>query len=688
MKNRQDIENDAVIPFPDEVEHLKKVKRKLEAAIEAAKESVSFSEQSYHQTKHYMVQYRGEIDPHEMFQNELQLKQMDRSAAAAAQSLDKLVKLEDSPYFARIDFKEEGYEEAESYYIGRFTFKHENRLLIFDWRAPVAGMFYNCQTGPAGYQAPDQYINGELTRKRQFKIKNGRMEYALESADSVQDDVLQRELSGTSDERMKSIIATIQKEQNVIIRNEKARTMLIQGVAGSGKTSIALHRIAFLMYRYKEHLKARNVAIISPNKVFGDFISNVLPELGEEPIFEISFEDIADIQLDRLISFEKDKNPLAGQDPGWDERTQFKAASDFVNRLDEYIHQLPEKAFAAHDYTFDPFSVSAEWIKTRLNRYAKYPLLQGLAMTADDIYDRFEGENIMEHELPGPRTILKSLKKMLRFKKTIELYKDFYQEIRQPGMLAMPNRKTLEWNDVFPFLYLHAAFAGLKESQVIRHLLIDEMQDYTPIQYAVINLLFQCPKTILGDFGQAIDPNRRTSLEELQQIYKEAEVIRLTKSYRSTYEIIDFARRIHTAADIHPVERHGQPPKVIGTRSPEELNQKLCNLLKAFQKSKYNTLGLIVKTQKQAEELYEKLSHQFSLNIIRPQSQKFETGISIVTVQMSKGLEFDQVIVTHTDNQTYRTPTDRRLLYVACTRAMHQLTLIHQGEQTRLLPHK
>lgn len=233
------------IPFPDELVHLEQVSARLSKALQRAEASVSRADREYTDTKKYMADHRGEIDPHEMFQNELLLKQTDRTGAFAVEMRDRIVKLKDSPYFARIDFKEEEEEEGQPYYIGRFAFQYENEPLIFDWRAPISSMFYDCEVGEAGFLAPAGWTAGELTRKRQFKIRNGIMEYALESSANVQDDVLQRELSHTSDEKMKSIISTIQKEQNQIIRNEKEGTMIIQGVAGSGKTSIALHRIAF-----------------------------------------------------------------------------------------------------------------------------------------------------------------------------------------------------------------------------------------------------------------------------------------------------------------------------------------------------------------------------------------------------------------------------------------------------------
>jgi DNA helicase-2/ATP-dependent DNA helicase PcrA len=283
-------------------------------------------------------------------------------------------------------------------------------------------------------------------------------------------------------------------------------------VAGSGKTSIALHRVAFLLYRFKDRLSAKNVTILSPNKVFGDYISGVLPELGEEPIYEINFADIAGVQLENAIGFEPDKDPLGVADAAWAERVRFKSTLDFVKLLDEFTKQIPDFVFKPADYSYGRFKATAEMIAERFRAYGRHPVKRRLQMIADDIYDRFDTDNVKGDAIPRSRTILAALRKMLKVKDTLALYKEFYRQNGMEKLLSMPDKKTLEWADVYPFLYVRAAFEGLIESGVIKHLVVDEMQDYTPVQYAVLNLLFKCPKTILGDFGQFINPNHLHTL--------------------------------------------------------------------------------------------------------------------------------------------------------------------------------
>jgi len=673
------------IPFPDEIAHLSEMNRKLEDALIKADADVERMGKEYMDAKRYMVQNRGELDPHEMFQNELALKQIDSSGACAVGGRNKIAKLKDSPYFARVDFQPKDSQTAAKHYIGRFAFSYENELLICDWRAPIASMFYDCEVGEAGYDAPVGRIEGQLTRKRQFRIKGGKLIYALESSIHIQDDILRQELSQTSDERMKSIISTIQKEQNQIIRNEKAGTMIIQGVAGSGKTSIALHRIAFLLYRFKDRLSARNVTILSPNKVFGDYISNVLPELGEEPISELSFSDVAKVQLEGIIGFEADGDPLESHDEKWSERVRFKSRLDFVKLMNNFLEQMPDLVFEPADYSYGRFTVHADWLRNRFHAYCKHPVKRRLKMMADDIYNRFDSDNFMEDDIPKSRTILKSLNAMLKIKNTLSLYKELYKHMGISDMFVLPAKKTLEWADVFPFLYLHAAYEGLHESGVIRHLVVDEMQDYTPIQYAVLNLLFKCQKTILGDFGQFIHPNHLNTLEDMQKIYSDAEFVELTTSYRSTYEIINFAKQIQNVGSLKPIERHGKAPSIVHFQDKQDEIAYIVKMINTFEAKRYTSMGVITKTNSDAKALYDIVSRYHNVYLLSPESNHFVNGVSITSIQMSKGLEFDEVIIPDVDEATYFTQYDRSLLYIACTRAMHELTLLYTGEQTRLL---
>lgn len=674
------------IPFPEELPHLEDINEKLAQALADAEATVNKMDAEYMETRRYMSENRGDVDPRELFQAEMTLQQIDSSGVWAVKSMEKLKKLKSSPFFARIDFQADGSAEIQQYYIGMFSFKQERDLLIYDWRAPVSSMFYDYELGKAGFTAPKGRVGGTLSRKRQYKIKNGVMEYALESSMNVQDEVLQKELSHTSDEKMKSIIATIQKEQNAIIRSENTGTLIIQGVAGSGKTSIALHRIAFLLYRFKTKITAQNITILSPNKVFSDYISNVLPELGEEPIIEFRFSDIADIHLENILDNEPEKSPLDIDDDALAARIRLKSTLDFVRKADAYIADMQNWIFTPADYIFEPFVAPEDYLRERFAAYGRHPVLKRLEMMAEDIYEKFTTDNIREYPMPKMQNIRSALKKMLKFKNTLALYKHFYKQAGLSRLFVMPNRHTLEWNDVFPFLYMHAAFTGLPQSYRIKHLLIDEMQDYTPIQYAVINKMFACSKTILGDFGQFIHPNQLHTLEDLLHLFPQAETVHLNRSYRSSCEIIDFAKKIQPNTEMDAVQRHGDLPQVISCKDNAAELEKIKAEICAFQKSGFSAMGIITRTNAAARELSEILCAEFDINYISLESTGFSNGVSVTSVQMAKGLEFDTVLIPGADKNTYQTAYDRSLLYVACTRAMHRLTVLYSGDKSPILP--
>ena len=584
------------VPFPDELEHLDHTLKIIDTALKKAGEDVLRLDQAYRDAKRYMAEYRNEMDRHEILQNEWALNQTDRTGAFAVEVREKLEKLKDTPYFARIDFVPDGEEEADTYYIGRFGFTHCNEKLIFDWRAPVSGIFYDYETSRAGFEAPVGRIEGELTRKRQFKIQNGTMEYAIESSANVQDEILQKELAHTSDEKMKSMISTIQREQNVIIRNERANTLIIQGVAGSGKTSIALHRIAFLLYRFKHQITAEDVMILSPNQVFADYISGVIPELGEEPVCERSLPDIAGDVREFLCS-------LMGK---WE-------------------------------------------------------------------------------EVPKANVILKSLNKRLMIRDMLALYQDFYQYTDKKDMFVLSEENTLEWEDVFPFLYLMAAYEGIEENRSVKHLVIDEMQDYTPIQFAVLNMMYPCQKTILGDFGQILNPCHLHSLDEIRRIYKDAEFVALNKSYRSTYEIMEYAKKVCAQPSLEMVERHGERPGSIYCENVDHEIASITARIRQFEEGENVSLGIIVKTSADAKRLYNAISGEYAVHLLSKDSTRFTNGVSIASIRMAKGLEFDEVIVPDADDRNYHSDYDRNLLYIACTRAMHKLTLFYTGRPSPFL---
>ena len=673
--------------FPEENMYLDIIIEKLNDYLIELDKKVKLYENEFKESKKYLYENRGDMDAMEVFSNEKSISQIVSSGEFISKQKTKIESLINTPYFARIDFRYDDEDEIEKIYIGRNTFIDKfGDMLIYDWRAPVSSMYYDFELGNASYDAPLGKVEGEITLKRQFKITKSKMDYVLESALSIGDEVLQRELSNTSDQRMKNIVATIQKEQNRIIRNEKTDTLIIQGVAGSGKTSIALHRVAYFLYKYREYLSAENVVVISPNKVFADYISNVLPELGEEPIIQLDLEDIAREQLDKQMDFEKYSEQVSelldAPDENKIERIRFKSSLEFVSLINNYISYIDSNYFNATDYVYNDICIDKEFIRNRYEAYKKRAIFSRVDKIADDIIEKIKIEKISE-KIPGKGEIRKKLLSMFKYNNTLDLYKDFFKYINKEELFNFNNNK-LENCDVFPYIYLKIFVEGIEGIDTIKHVVIDEMQDYTPVQYMVIKSLYKCKKTILGDFGQCVNPYNANSLSLLSDIFENSEVVKLNKSYRSTYEIIKFSEQI-LKQDIEPIERHGELPSIIKCNSLEEELKQIEDTIDNFNNFDYSTMGIICKTKSQAKQIYDKLKDKYEVNLLDIDSLEFKEGIIISTIHMSKGLEFDEIVIPMVDVNNYESDYDRNLLYIACTRAMHKLTLTYHNEITDIL---
>lgn len=597
----------------------------------------------------------------------------------------RLTKILAIPYFGRIDFLEKKENsKVMPIYIGIHTFydPESRATLIHDWRAPVSSMFYDHELGEAGYRSPSGEIKGVISLKRQYRIRGGKMEFMIESALTVHDDILQKELSSNVDDKMKNIVATIQREQNQIIRNEDIRTLIIQGVAGSGKTSIALHRIAYLLYTFRDSISSKDILIISPNKVFSDYISNVLPELGEETVPETSMEQILSGVLEHKYKYqtyfglvnellEKPSSSLI-------DRIAYKASFGFISELDKFILHIENTYFKAADVKLTKYiTIPAPFIEEQYLRFNRYPIRRRFDAMADYMLDMLKIQYAFTVTTAGRNLLKKEIRLMFAGNNDIQVYKDFFKWTNNPGMFKMRKGHTLEYSDLAPLAYLHLALEGNGNQPFrVKHLLIDEMQDYSPIQYKVIQKLFPCRKTVLGDAGQSVNPYGSSTAETIQKSLTASEIMKLCKSYRSTFEITDFAQKIHPNAELEPVARHGEKPQILQFGSAVEELSGIMGLISTYRKSGYKSLGIICKTEQQAREMADMLkSYANDISFLSSQSSAFVQGIVIISAHMAKGLEFDEVIIPQTDERNYRSEIDKSMLYVAVTRAMHRLTL-------------
>lgn len=625
-----------------------------------------------------------DIDPHEIRSMRESILNHFALGESVIDKRQRLGRILDIPYFGRIDFREK--KDGSStlpVYIGIHTFYDSKTKtnLIYDWRAPVSGMFYEHELGEATYTSPTGEICGDISLKRQYRIRKGKMEYMIESSLTVHDDILQRELSSNADEKMKNIVTTIQREQNRIIRNEDAHVLIIQGVAGSGKTSIALHRIAYLLYTLKGNIASKDILIISPNKVFADYISNVLPELGEESVPEASMEQILSQVLENKYRyqnfFDQVSELLEKPTRSFIERIQYKSSFEFVSQLDKFILYVENNYFKAADVQLTKYiTVPAEFIGEQFSRFNRYPMRQRFEAMTKYILEMMYVRYGITTPTAEKNLLKKEIKKMFAGNNDLQVYKEFFEWIGKPALLKLRKNRTLEYADLAPLAYLRLALDGNLTPSRVKHLLVDEMQDYSPIQYKVIQKLYPCRKTILGDASQSVNPYGSSTAAMIQKAFTIGEVMKLCKSYRSTFEITNFAQTIQANAELEPVERHGEQPQVLRFKDAEDEIHGIANLISVFEQSGYKSLGIVCKTETQAKELAMKLqAYNKDVFFLSSQSSTFVKGIIVTSAHMAKGLEFDEVIVPRVDDKNYSSVIDKSMLYVAVTRAMHKLTL-------------
>lgn len=593
----------------------------------------------------------------------------------------------DSPFFGRVDFIYEGDEEPERFYIGigNLAERAGSRPLVNDWRAPVSGLFYDYDKGPASYDAPAGTMKGDITSKWQYKIRRGEMVYEFESVIKIDDDILKAELGSSGEVQLKNIIRTIQKEQNAIIRNTEDKIMVIQGAAGSGKTSVALHRIAYLLYHDRKNLKSSNILILSPNGVFADYISHILPELGEENIREMSFDlfaykDLQDTAADCEDKY--DQIEKAVKNPSLWKRYREKQSQEFISRLDGFILELEDELMNFRDVEYKGHVLTeGEIIRLFYFKFSEIPLLSRMEAVGEYFIDQVEtlrGRDLSEEER---EELTEKFQSMYGVRDFYVLYSRFLDREGYDPLPKKPlEKRSLKYEDVYPLLYLKHNLIRCREHREIRHLVVDEMQDYSWVQYLLLKKLFPCRMTILGDKAQTMEENRQDVMEFLPRIFgRNIRKIYMNRSYRNTVEIAEYAGRIVGMEGVELFERHGAP---VEEKEFKDKRDALDEVLKTWlsDKDRLETAAVICLTEKEAEEaalyLKEKLAENISGNLeeisyFDRNSGKFKKGLTVTTFYLAKGLEFDRVYGIF--DKKDKSPLKLQAEYITATRALHEL---------------
>ena len=596
-------------------------------------------------------------------------------------------KMQDSPFFGRVDFRYDGDEEAETFYIGIGNLSESagSLPLVYDWRAPVSGLFYDYDKGPASYEAPSGIFEGEVTSKWQYKIRKGKMLYEFESDVKIDDEILGAELGSNGEVQLKNIVRTIQKEQNEIIRNTKDRIMVIQGAAGSGKTSVALHRIAYLLYHDRENLKSSNVLILSPNGVFADYISHILPELGEENIREMSFDLFAYRELKDIVGDCEDRYDQIEHtvlNPKIQDICREKQSPEFVSKLDGFVLRLEDELMNFRDVEYRGCTLSEkEIIDLFYFKFLDVPLLSRMHSVAEYFIDQVETLRDRDLSDEEREEVMECFRSMYETRDCYVLYSRF---LEKEGYRPLPHcqieKRRLRYEDVYPVLYLKYTLYQCRNHHGIKHVVVDEMQDYSWIQYLLIRKMFPCRMTILGDKAQTMEDETQDVLKFLPKIFgKDIRKIVMNRSYRNTMEVAQYANHLTGIEDMELFERHGEP---VDERTFSSTEEALETVLEKWlnRREEFETEALIFLTEREAEHAF--LYIEKRLKEIAPEaenqlcymnrdSQSFKKGLTVTTFYLAKGLEFDQVFGIFEEDRESGLQCQAK--YITATRALHEL---------------
>ncbi|MCX0355655.1 AAA family ATPase, partial [Clostridium perfringens] len=597
--------------------------------------------------KNAVEEYKDDEDKLiEYFDHERYVK--EQAFTTIDKKLKELTILKESPYFGRVTFNDLEFDQKDTLYVGRFGVTPEGSYepVIVDWRAPVASLFYHGSLGEASYTSPDGPIKCDIEGRRQIIVKKGELKGVFDSAIDVKDDILQMVLSNNSSDKLKDVIMTIQQEQDEIIRKERTSNIVVNGVAGSGKTTIALHRVAYLLYNYRKELEDK-VLILGPNGIFMEYISQVLPSLGEVGVKQETFASFALKEMDSelyIMSFDKYLEKILSEDKEFIEDAKYKNSYEIIKDLDNLVKEMDKDYFHVEDVKyFGDLVISKEEIEEMFNKHYEYmPLfrrsekikriiLSKIKDKRDEKVWELNEELRKEKEKLTPEELLieennLEFRRKLRIREIVKEVMDSRAKldrwISREDVLDIydrfnGNKKEYTINDLAPILYLAIKLEGKKATKDYRHVVIDEAQDYSPLQFKVVRELTGTKYfTVVGDVNQRlIKYSDLAPMMELGKIFDDVnpDIYNLNKSYRSTYEIMEYANKYLDEDRIIPIVRHGKPVEEIEFHNNEELSESIIESLKEFSNEGLESIAIITRDKEELEKVYNLISNKVHL---------------------------------------------------------------------------
>lgn len=632
--------------------------------------------------KKYFVDnyYDIKVDGDELAEINLQIENFEQQNNNIQKLVSRLTKQKKNPYFGRFDFKTADDDQARQYYIGLgFLQDNENKNLVYDWRSDICSLYYEDKLGKNSYTCPDGKIDGNVSLKRQYKIEDGKLNYYIDSNMIIDDDILMEQLSKNASSKMHEIASTIQKEQNILIRNEKFENTIVQGVAGSGKTSIAMHRVSYLLFKYRKQLKSEDILVLSPSELFADYIDEVLPALGEEKTFTTTFSNMAKRLLG--LDFETRETMLEriiGKQQQADfENIAIKSSFEFLEDLKNFLNNDICKLFVPKTMTFgDVVITKDELADLFFNRMKTLPIYKRIDVLAENIADRFKIEQSKHEDL------VKRAKKLLYNKlittDLLKIYNLFLQSV------DLEEIDKIGAYDVAPILLIKENLFSLKDNFDAKYVIIDEMQDYTPCHFYLFDKIWHCAKLYLGDIYQSID--KTLSADYLKQLAKQtkSKLKYLNKSYRSTLQISLFAQKILGKHIANNVNRNGDEVECHKVKDCAKDIEKILEQLS----DKSQSVAIICKTIDEIKLLQKQSSILKKFKVLNEIGSLTKAKNVITTPAKAKGVEFDCVIVPFANDTNYNNELDKNLLYVSATRALHKLYFVADKKPSRFLTKK
>ena len=649
----------------------------IKAQIKELGANVTVEEENITEFNRYIFKEMGSMDKVEIQSNLLSSAMEEDAFIRKSNYLKKLYRIRHNPYFGRIDITS---DKDYKIYIGITYLEKNNKHLIYDWRSPVANIFYESEHGHCSYIAPEGKIDCYLNLKRQYKISNDEIINIFDNDTNINDEVLQSVLSSDSSDKMKNIVNTIQKEQNNVIRDTDSKNMIVSGIAGSGKTSVALHRIAYLLYKIP-NLSSSNILIFSPNNIFSLYISNVLPTLGEDNTKETTFSSFCSDYIREYKSIESFTNFISRFYTKKDnnrELIKFKQSDQMSDLIDEYICKFTRNIRFNDDFHYLESIIPKEDLNDLFqDRYSKLSVFDRFNHLAEYICN-FYAISIGKNK----RTFVKKLMELCSFDKNLKhIYENFYRsdtfiknfrELSEREIKEFINAKEMYFEDSSLFIYMKGLLYDFPYSNLIEQVVVDEAQDYTRLQYKILKKIFKKASfTILGDVNQTINPYYKyDSLEDIGILFNDYNYVELTKTYRSSKEIIDFSNKILNLDYAVSIRKSNNTPVLLRNNLVDDIS-KLKEDIKYLQ-SKYKKVCIITKDNLECNNLYELLKDSFDITNMLNKGKYYNPYLIIVPSFLAKGLEFDSVIIYNKKGNSYK-ENEKYLYYVAVTRSMHEL---------------